>query len=759
MTFTWRSHRFPRRGAETLVIVGVSSALAVIALIAIVLQVFPALAATPGAAPYPPLIITRGLAAANTAVTTYKNDTFRTGQNTNETILNTSNVNSKQFGMRVTYGVDGQVYAQPLFMPNITINGKAHDVVYVATEHDSVYAFDADATSSVAPLWHHSFLSAGVTTAPSVDVYSINCCNVNPEIGITSTPVIDPSTGTIYVLAMTKEAGPTYVQRLHALDITTGQEQPGSPVTIRASVPGTGDGSVNGVVSFAAKHELQRGGLLLMNGVVYISWAGYGDSRPYHGWVMGYNATTLQQTAVLNDTANGNDGGIWQAGSGLAADPSADSIFFQTGNGTYDATTSVFEGGDTIYRVNDQLHLMDSFTPFNQICLANGDQDLGSGGALLLPPQAGAHPSELIGGGKEGRVYVVDRTSMGGFTSTPNPCANQSLTNVDNVVQELHVGTVVGGAFSTPAYWQGPSGAYVYEAGASDHVKAFPVTNGLLATTFSSESPEKLNNPGANVVISSNGTAAGSGIAWALSNPGILYAYDATNLGKELYNSNQNLARDRLPGYMHFTVPTVTNGEVFVGTGAHVVIYGLIPYNNIGISNDSATTSANFDGGGASYSEQALTGVGLAPGKTILSNGVKFVWPNIPAGSPDNYLCTGQTLIDTSQPNATTLAFLGSSSNGPSTGTGTITYTDNTTQTFTLTLSDWTLNGGKSQPSAGNSVVVTMSYRNTPGGKQSRKVDVFYVAVTLAAGKTVASVTLPGTTDKGQLHIFAIGFK
>lgn len=754
-----RSGRVLLHRLETRIPLSIFSFVVVCVVVVSLLRLIPALAHNSLSSNHTTSALQSGLAPADTAVTMYKNDTFRTGQNTHETILNTSNVNSGQFGKRDTYPVDGQVYGQPLFMPNVTIQGQSYDVVYVATEHDSVYAFDADQNAPVAPLWHTTFLKTGVTTAPSVDLYSINCCNVNPEVGITSTPVIDPTTGTIYVLAMTKEAGPTYVQRLHALDITTGQERPGSPVVIQGSVPGTGAGSVNGVVTFSAKAELQRCGLLLMNGVIYIAWASFGDSPPYHGWVMGYNASTLQQTALLNTTAYGSDGGIWQSGEALAADPSTGSIFFQTGNGTYDTSHPVMDGGDSMYRLSPQLQILDSFTPFNQFCMEQTDNDLGSGGTLLLPPQPGAHPSELIGGGKEGRLYVVDRTHMGGYTVIANPCSNQSLLTVDKVIQEPHLGIVVGGVFSTPVYWQGPSATYLYESGTADQIKAFPLVNGLIASHSSSKTPETLTFPGANLALSSNGSAAGSGILWALAKPGVLYAYDATNLGSELYNSNQAGTRDTLPSYLHFTVPTVANGRVYIGTDNSLVIFGELGYNNTGISNDSAPTTANFDGGGSSYSEQALTSVGLAPGAHFVFNGVTFTWPSSAPGTPDNYASHDTSIGVPSLSGATTLAFLGSASGGPSSCTVVITYTDNTTQTFTLTFSDWTLNAGKSKPAPGNSVAATMTYRNTPTGKQTRTVDIFYVEVALEAGKTAATVTLPTAANQGVLHIFAIGLK
>jgi len=754
------TRQFSRWGKRQLIAAGIGVMIVALVLVATVTWVVPAFAGPGRQVGFPALITRLGAAPADSAVTTFKYDNFHTGADTTETTLTTKNVNQSMFGRRNMYAVDGQVYAEPLYIPNLTVNGAPHNVVFAATEHDSVYAFDADAVTPIAPLWHTSFLTAGVTSIPATEAYVINCCNVKPEIGITGTPVIDPSTGTLYVVAVTKEPGPTYVQRLHALDITTGQERHGSPVTIKASVPGTGAGSVNGVVSFSALHEFQRASLTLMNGVVYIPWASYGDSHPYHGWIIGYNAATLAQTAVFNDTPNGSDGGVWQAGSGPSADSSTGSLYFQTGNGSFDLSKGkVVDGGDTIYRLGANLTVQDSFTPFNQMCLSQSDSDLGSGGTLLLPPQPGAHPSELIGGGKEDRLYVVDRTHMGGYTSISNPCANQSLINVDKVVQEPHIGIIVGGVFSSPAYWQGPNGTSLFESGATDVIKAFPLVNGLISQHSSSKTPNASAGTGANVIVSSNGVKPGTGILWALLRPGVLYAYDATNLGVELYNTNQNAARDALPGFLHFTVPTVANGEVFLGSNNNLVIYGELTYNNNGISDDSATHTANYDGSGNSYSQQALTAVGLAPGAVFAFNGVKFTWPNIPSGMSDNYLCDGQTLLTTSPSGATTLAFLGSATNGPSTGTGLITYTDGTTQSFTLTLSDWTLNGGKSSPSAGNSIAATTTYRNTPTGKQARTTEVFYVQFSLAAGKTVQSVTLPTLVSQGHLHVFTLGFK
>jgi hypothetical protein len=533
--------------------------LALVALLVAVLGGTQALART--AAPE-----TARAAPANTAVLTYKYDTYRTGQNPNETILNTSNVNPTQFGKRVSYPVDGYVYAQPLFVPNLTIGGSVHNVVFVATEHDSVYAFDADQTTPIAPFWHTSFIDPPtVTTIPAKDTL---CTQIVPEIGITGTPVIDLSTNTLYVVVATKENG-QYFQRLHALNITTGQEEPGSPVTITASVKGNGAGSKNGMITFTPLLELNRPGLLLANGLVYTAWGSHCDLGPSHGWVIAYNATTLQQDGVANTTPNGKLGSIWQSGGGVAADSSGN-IYLTTSNGTFDLGSGNGDAGDTIVKASPQSTLADYFTPFNQACLQTTDNDLGSAGPLLIPSD-----NDLIQIGKEGRIYVVDRTNMGKYTSIPNPCNNQNLTNVDKVLQEFPPGTV-GGMYSTPAYWDGSTGEFVYMGGANDALKAYQLTNELLSSSPTSQSSETFNYPGTNPVVSSNGTTAGTGIVWVIDPAAVLRAYDATNLANEIYNSNADPGRDRLPSYVKFSAPTVANGEVFVGTHSTLEIYGLL---------------------------------------------------------------------------------------------------------------------------------------------------------------------------------------
>ena len=322
-------------------------------------------------------------------VLTWHNDNSRTGQNLKESILTLTNVNSTQFGKKFTRAVDGRIYAQPLYVPNVNIPGKGtHNVVYVATENDSVYAFDAGGTPTT-PLWHRAFTNPtkGITSVPCADTPS--CLVMGLIVGITGTPVIDSTSKTLYVVAFTKENG-SYFQRLHALDITTGAEKFGGPVVIQASVRGTGAGSMGGTITFDPLIQNQRSALLLANGVVYIGWASFGDLGNYHGWVLGYNASTLEQVAVFNDTPNGSQGGIWQSGGGLSAAPGGSAVFLQTGNGTFDANqTGAVDYGDSFLRLSTTsgLSVVDYFTPDNQSTLDDMDVDLGSG-AGLIPPNA-----------------------------------------------------------------------------------------------------------------------------------------------------------------------------------------------------------------------------------------------------------------------------------------------------------------------------------------------------------------------------------
>ncbi|MGB9337091.1 MAG: chitobiase/beta-hexosaminidase C-terminal domain-containing protein, partial [Candidatus Acidiferrales bacterium] len=517
--------------------------------------------------------------SAQVSVLTQRNDVARSGVNSSETTLTTANVNTTQFGRLFSYTVDGYVYAQPLYMPNVSISGKGtHNVIFVVTEHDSVYAFDADSNtgSNAMPLWQITLLNAahgaanGATTVPNADV---STDDIVPEIGITSTPVIDPSSKTIYVVGKTKESG-TYVQRLHALDIATGAEKFGGPVALAASVAGTGNGSAGGVLNFDPLWENQRAGLLLLNGIVYMGFAAHGDNGPWHGWILAYNATTLQQTGAFCSTSNGTGSGVWMSGAGLAADVTDPTnhpygrMFIATGNGTFDASTpytNSMDYGDDVINLdltNGALTVKDSFTPFTQATLDETDGDLASGGVLLLTDQTTGPKRLLIIVGKAGTIYLVNRDSMGGFNSS-----------TDNIVQEV-VGQI-GGIFSTPTYFNGS----VYFWGVNDDMKAFSFTNGVLSSSHTSSSNEAANFPGPTTVVSANGTS--NGIVWAIqadssSSPEILRAYDATNVNNLLYSSDQNSTRDTPGSRIKFAVPTVANGKVYVPAQLQVSVYGLL---------------------------------------------------------------------------------------------------------------------------------------------------------------------------------------
>lgn len=509
-------------------------------------------------------------AAASTAVTTHRNDNQQSGQYSNETVLNTSNVNSNQFGKRVSYPVDGQMYAQPLYMPSLTIGGATHNVVFAATENDSVYAFDADAftTTPPAPLWKVSLLPAGAQAVPS----SFQACgDMQPIIGITSTPVIDPTTNTMFVVAYDQESGKE-VYRLHALDITTGADK-WPAIVIQGSVPGTGTGSSGGNLIFDPSIERQRSALLLANGHLYVSFTSFCDIGNYHGWIFGYNyANNAFSVANLyNDTANGSQAGLWGGGAALSADTSGN-LYYVSGNGTFDADTGGADMGQSFVRLNASLQRQDYFAPFIAKC--GGDNDLGSGGPLIIPSA-----NEVITAGKEGRPFVVSTTSMGGFTADPNLVCNggtdYNRTDVDKIVQELPVGSV-GSLFSTPGFYSGPNGQYVYFSESGGPTVAYSFSGGKLSTAQTSKTPESFGGTGGDVVVSSNGTASGTGIAWIEGGDSVLRAYDANNLGTELYNSGQNNARDGISGYVKFSSVMVTNGQVFVGLSSSLAIFGLL---------------------------------------------------------------------------------------------------------------------------------------------------------------------------------------
>lgn len=502
---------------------------------------------------------TTGTGSGTVAVTTWRNDNSRTGQNLKETVLTPSNVNVTKFGKKFTYSVDGYVFAQPLVVPGVSIGGGTHNVVYVATEHDSVYAFDADGAKTSA-YWKRSFIDPtnGITTVPGSDVGATN------EWGITATPVIDRSTNTLYVLERTKNTtNNTYAQHLHALDLSTGKEKFGGPTKIQACVPGSGAGTSNGQVCFNSLRENNRAALILLNGAVYIAWASLDDIAPYHGWVLGYSASNMQRVGMLNTTPNGNAGGIWQSGAGLSADGSGN-LFGITGNGTFSPSKGNY--GDSFLKIattGGTLVITDYFTPYNQSTLNSSDLDLGSTGALLLPANSSTHPHEALGAGKNGHAYLVDRDNMGKFNSTSN----------SQIVQELK-GVFPGGVYTTPTYWQGK----VYFIASGDVIKQFSWSSGKLSTSPTTKGSHAYPFPGGNPTISANGST--NGIVWAVEKNGsgiaVLHAYDATNVAKELYNSSMNSTRDSAGGAVKFVVPTVANGKVYVGTKSKLVVYGLL---------------------------------------------------------------------------------------------------------------------------------------------------------------------------------------
>jgi PQQ-like domain len=497
-------------------------------------------------------------------VLTYHNDVARTGQNLSESTLTTANVKSASFGLVGNLSVDAGVDAEPLYVSNLNVVSGVHNVVYVVTENDSVYAFDAD---TFAQLWHVSVLGANETASDNR-----GCGQVSPIIGITSTPVIDLSAGThgeIFLVAMSLDNGGNYHQRLHALDLTTGAEISGSPVTVQATFPTT-----NGTTTFDPKQYKERAALLLLNGVIYTTWASHCDDGPYTGWIMGYNETTLQQSTVLDVTPNGSDGAIWMAGDGPAADSSGN-IYFLDANGTFDDTLNSNgfpEHGDygnafiKIATAGNSLSVADYFTMFNTDSESNSDQDLGSGGEMLLPDLQDKQTNTwhlAVGAGKDGHIYVVNRDLMGKFN-----------TNNDSAIyQEIDSNGLGGGVWSIPAYFN----SVVYYGAVSDHLRAFSIANAKLTTPASSLTSESFAYPGTTPSISANGTSAG--IVWAVenNNGGVLHAYDATNLGTELYNSNQAAnSRDHFVDNK-FITPMIANGKVYVGTPNSVAVFGLLP--------------------------------------------------------------------------------------------------------------------------------------------------------------------------------------
>jgi PQQ-like domain len=500
-----------------------------------------------------------------TDVVTYKNDVGRTGQNLTETTLTATNVAASTFGLLRTLAVDGKVDAQPLYLSELALGGAAHNVVYVATEGDSVYAFDSD-TGAI--LWHVSLIPPGQTLSDNH-----GCNQVTPNIGITSTPVIDRSAGTngvIYVVAMSKDSSSAYHQRLHALDVTTGAELFNGPVEITATY--TPSGGV--ATTFEPGQYEERAALLLSQGIVYTSWTSHCDVAPYSGWIMGYEQTTLAQASVLNIGPNSNAGpAIWMSGGGPGAD-SLGNIYLLSANGDFETTLDANgfpDKGDygnsflKLTATGTSLTVADYFTMSNEVTESSVDQDLGAGGELLLPDLTDSSNTVrqlMVGAGKDGNIYVVNRASMGKFSASAN-----------NIWQQLS-GALPGGIWSTPAYFNGT----VYYGDSHGTLKAFAITNAMLVTPASSQSATEFTYPGTAPAVSANGTA--NAIVWAHENtsPAVLHAYDATNLAHELYNSSQAANdRDQFGDGNKFITPAIADGKVFVGTQNSVAVFGLLP--------------------------------------------------------------------------------------------------------------------------------------------------------------------------------------
>ncbi len=614
-------------------------------------------------------------------VTTYHYDNARDGANTHETALTTANVNSKSFGKVASLAVDGQVYAQPLVMTGVAVPGQGtHDLVLVATEADSVYAFDAAGNDPAQGyLWRTSLLEPGETAVPQSDY---GTTDITALIGVTGTPVIDPKTGTLYVVGAFKAADGTYSQRLYALNVATGAVKLGGPVTISASVAGTGTGSVDGQVVFNAYRENQRPALTLANGQVYVAWASHGDEDPWHGWVMGYDAATLEQRDVYNDSPDGDAGGVWMSGGGIAVD-AAGNLYFTNGNGTFDADTGGPDLSMAVEKLSPTLGVEDYFSPSNEASLSDDDLDYGCSDVILLTGQTGGDPNQILTESKWGTMYLNDGDTghLGEFNADGNDDLSEVNITPDADTSNLH---------NTISYWDG----HAYVGGDVLPLQSFSVGGGTLGQTPSSVTAHVFGDgaqedgQGTGPTISSNGTK--DGIVWALDNsgftsgPAVLYAYDATDLGHELYDSTQAAnGRDTAGGAVKFQTPVVANGRVYVAGAGVVTIYGLI----------SPSTAAPKITAAAAAHPATVTGTTTALSVTAADPAADlrptYTWAAtaVPAGAPAPTFSTDGT----------------NTSNDP-----TVTFGQAGRYTFTVTAND-----PNSQKTATSTVTVTVRQTTT----------------------------------------------
>jgi hypothetical protein len=495
--------------------------------------------------------------APPTAVLTNRYDNGRTGATYAESVLSATNLPSGNFRLLFSRAVDGIVQAQPLYFPGLSVNGAVHNVVYVATEHNSVYAFDADAPAAIAPLWARSL---GPSAPANKAVFG--CADLFPEVGITSTPVIEPVTGILYVVAKTLEGG-AYHHWIHALDIATGADRI-APAEITASVRGTGAGSAGGTLTFEPTKHLNRAGLLLDRGTLYVAFGSHCDRKPTHGWIMAYSPSTLAQGAVFSNTPNGVFGGIWQAGIGLSADDSG--VYFAGGNGDFDPSGNGAALGQSVARLSPTLKVMDWWTPSQAATMNRTDSDLSTGAVL------GTGTDLVFVGSKAAQLYVLNRTNLGRFHA-----------GGDQILQTLPLsGHLHGG----PVFWKGPSGTSLFLWAEGGPLKAYHVgANGLDVTPSSTNAMASPGHPGGIITVSSSGASAGTGIVWATLGPvgdawhglapGVLAAFDASDVSRLLWSSHQNAARDGLGLFAKFCPPTVANGRVYVGTASKALrVYG-----------------------------------------------------------------------------------------------------------------------------------------------------------------------------------------
>jgi uncharacterized protein (TIGR03437 family) len=545
-------------------------------------------------------------------------DNYRTNANLGEFVLTKANVNPTQFGKLYAFAIDGEAYAQPLYVRGVNLpDGTARNVLYVATMHNSVYAFDADAASSTAPLWSVNFGTPvnpsdfdvppdNTTTPPKPGTPFTDILN---EIGILGTPVIDPATSTLYAVHYTYSGSGSskqYVYYLHALDLATGAEKFNGPVLIQATVPGSGWGGLDIVVNhqlpFAAKDHLQRPGLLLLYGTVYVAFGSHGDEAPWHGWLMAYEASTLQQTSVLNTTPNNSAAGaIWQGGRGLAADSEAN-IYLCTGNGDWDGSQS---WGQSVLRLTTEggLSVADYFTPTEWNPLNSSDTDFGSSGPTLIPGT-----NQLYAIGKEGKLFLLDKTNLGKVAPS-NSQVLQSFEAADptlTLTQQEDAFLV----FNT-AFWANSGGQFLYLWPYQQPLRSYKMQNRLFETTASSTNATAQNeSPKPGMAVSAYSSLSSTGILWATSTltsgsklpgPGTLHAFDAMDVSVELWNSDMTGSRDTLGDFTKFANPTVANGKVFqASSSGEIVVYGLLP-DVPGIA--SVVDSASYAGGVVSPGE------------------------------------------------------------------------------------------------------------------------------------------------------------